>query len=374
MFLRDLIRKPSNASDEETDLIDKLKRSDAKKYIFGAGSGGKKVASIMKLNGIELDGFIESKLFFKEGKKVLDKPVFLYDEIKDDIDRRIMVMAVSGKGIEEVIVHEQSMNNDVLALDIVGSLFEMDYTWLCDNLEDFQKSLDLFTDDLSKETFLSYINHRAHCIDTEVRPLYKLFVSNQYFNDLYCFEKVDKHVLVDCGAWIGDSAEEYLLFLENHGFEGKVYAFEPDPDNFSELCINAERWKGKIVCLPYALGANDKEVFFEGMKSSQSHVSGDYSGIKVEMKRGDELLKGKRIGMIKMDLEGGELDALTGMKDLIIQNSPILAICVYHKVDDLIKIPQMIRDITKECEKEYRFYLRHHSTYSSETVMYAIPQ
>lgn len=72
---------------------------------------------------------------------------------------------------------------------------------------------------------------------------------------------------------------------------------------------------------------------------------------------------------IKMDIEGAELEALHGCRDTIIKYRPKLAICVYHKPEDIIEIPSYIHEIVPE----YKLYLRHHSKDLSETVLYALP-
>jgi hypothetical protein len=69
-----------------------------------------------------------------------------------------------------------------------------------------------------------------------------------------------------------------------------------------------------------------------------------------------------------MDLEGAEVQALTGAQATIEQFKPKLAICAYHKGDDLFMIPQTINAILPG----YHFYLDHYTIHREETVLYAI--
>ena len=71
-----------------------------------------------------------------------------------------------------------------------------------------------------------------------------------------------------------------------------------------------------------------------------------------------------------MDIEGSELAALEGAKKTIEKFNPVLAVCVYHKKEDLITLPQFIKNLN--CN--YNFYLRHHSHLDVELVLYAIPK
>jgi hypothetical protein len=69
-----------------------------------------------------------------------------------------------------------------------------------------------------------------------------------------------------------------------------------------------------------------------------------------------------------MDLEGAEVDALYGAKNTIIKNKPKLAISIYHTDEHLYQIPLLIHDWVPE----YTLYIRHHSDYTPDTVLYAV--
>ena len=74
------------------------------------------------------------------------------------------------------------------------------------------------------------------------------------------------------------------------------------------------------------------------------------------------------ISFMKMDIEGAELRALHGAEKQIRTNRPKLAVCVYHKNEDILEIWNYLRELVPE----YRFYLRHHTTAGAETVLYAL--
>ena len=84
----------------------------------------------------------------------------------------------------------------------------------------------------------------------------------------------------------------------------------------------------------------------------------------------DSLLRHEKVSFIKMDIEGSELEALKGAQTIIKEQRPKMAICVYHKIEDLWKIPLFLHKINPE----YKIYIRHHAKFwVSETVCYAIP-
>ena len=71
--------------------------------------------------------------------------------------------------------------------------------------------------------------------------------------------------------------------------------------------------------------------------------------------------------LIKMDIEGFELDALKGAQNIIRSYKPKLAICIYHKPEDIFEIIHYIRSL----EPQYKFKVKHHSGCIWETVLYA---
>lgn len=72
---------------------------------------------------------------------------------------------------------------------------------------------------------------------------------------------------------------------------------------------------------------------------------------------------------LKMDIEGAELPTLRGAAELLRASRPILAISIYHTLDDVVDIPLWLNDLLTD----YRFFVRHHSHYIGETVLYGIP-
>src|SRR4029077_1924515 len=86
----------------------------------------------------------------------------------------------------------------------------------------------------------------------------------------------------------------------------------------------------------------------------------------------DDVLVGWRPTFIKMDIEGSEVNALIGARTLIGSNRPSLAICVYHRPDDLWRIPLLVSS-WRELEG-YRYYLRAHAFDGFDTVLYANPR
>ena len=118
-------------------------------------------------------------------------------------------------------------------------------------------------------------------------------------------------------------------------------------------------------------GMSDKKAMVcskgTGKKSNFRLVDARNGNILVDSV--DNHLK-QEVRMIKMDIEGFEYRALLGARKTIEQYHPILAICVYHKKEDIWEIPKLIYSMCKR----YKFYLRHYSLFEYETVLYAIEE
>lgn len=174
-------------------------------------------------------------------------------------------------------------------------------------------------------------------------------------------------VFIDGGSLdLGDTLQFIKL---NPQFE-KVYAFEPNPLNY-EKC--QARWvdilhgDSRIEIVNKGLWNREMQLNFRLNGGASRIVSGGTNTIDVTSI--DKFIKGEiQISFIKMDIEGSELEALEGAKETIVKDKPDLAICIYHKNEDIIDIPNYILKLNPE----YKFYIRHYSCYNTETVLYAV--
>lgn len=177
----------------------------------------------------------------------------------------------------------------------------------------------------------------------------------------------------DCGAYIGDSIVQVCTDIP----EKKVvyYAYEPDHEN-AEIIRNNKEFHDlcyELNVLEYGVGNKNAVLGFEFPDNNQKDagrfvdVDDSFDGIKLEIRRMDDLnldIKGRLY--IKMDIEGAELDALKGAERLIKEHAPCLAICVYHRKNDMINIPAYINSLG--CD--YDYYLRG----GFHTIFWAIPK
>ncbi len=86
--------------------------------------------------------------------------------------------------------------------------------------------------------------------------------------------------------------------------------------------------------------------------------------------------KDKKITLINMDIEGMEREVMEGLKECIEKNRPVLAICAYHKPEDIIELPLLVHKMVDEYRIVFRKYAPGYNNKLGygELVMYAIPK
>lgn len=175
--------------------------------------------------------------------------------------------------------------------------------------------------------------------------------------------------LVDCGAYDGDT----LAALAGSGLPVEaVAAFEPDLTNFQRLATRARAYSpmppGGLALWPCGVAAQTGLLAFSAGQGEGSSLAAEGDAL-IPCVALDDALPGFRPNLIKMDIEGAEPDALRGAEGLIRRHRPGLAICVYHRPEQLWEIPQLIA----RWRLNYRFYLRAHAHDDFDVVLYALP-
>lgn len=161
-------------------------------------------------------------------------------------------------------------------------------------------------------------------------------MGRQYF-DLPELNLSEIDYFVDAGCFNGNDT---LSFLEHCKNAKGAYIFEPDEKN---LIIGKKQLQGieNLNLYPDALWDKKETISFSAENTGSSHIQsiGDNTLDCVSL---DEVLDGKTVSYIKMDIEGSELNVLIGAKETIKRWRLKLAICVYHKKEDIYKIPQCL--------------------------------
>jgi FkbM family methyltransferase len=176
-------------------------------------------------------------------------------------------------------------------------------------------------------------------------------------------------VFVDCGAFTGDTIDAFVA--ARGGQFSEIVAVEPDPLNCAELRQRIDAWSGanreRVRVAPVAVGSKPGTLRFDTTGTAGSSVGAGEDTVEVAPL--DEILAGSAPTYIKFDVEGAEHDALVGGSGTISANMPVLAVCLYHRPEDLWDLPLLVRSLGPD----YRMHVRRHSDERWETVLYAVP-
>ncbi len=191
----------------------------------------------------------------------------------------------------------------------------------------------------------------------------------QYFD---YFAPGENEVFVDCGCFDGATCFNFAGWCGSKGFE-HIYSFEADPKNY-EKSKELLAPLGKCELFPYGTSDANKKVYFASdafetscIISREEAEKKNFEGVtEIETVALDDVLAGKRVTFIKMDIEGAEYEALMGAKKLIMENRPRMAISVYHKFEDFVTLA----DLVLSMHPDYRIAYRHYGFDDLETVMY----
>lgn len=175
----------------------------------------------------------------------------------------------------------------------------------------------------------------------------------------------DNEVYIDIGAYNGDTILKFISLNNNYHH---IHAFEPSKRNFESLlstCINID----KITIYNVALGSAEKTVkFFEsdfsltGSRVVDNNFHKNY--INLDCTNLDKFTIPATL--IKMDVEGYEVEVLLGAKETIKRYKPNLAITCYHYPQDIFEIMNTVINI----HMYKNIALRHYSTGINDYVLF----
>lgn len=209
--------------------------------------------------------------------------------------------------------------------------------------------------------------HILHCFDYSANQKQyfefpKLYHPKTAFIDGGCLNCQDDY---NFSAWCNDSYS-YII------------AFEPDPDNYKKRLDRLNNSPIRDLQIVEA-GLSDVtgEVRFSSNSNGGSYImqanklpgsfSREKKQISIKTYALDELVDERKVGFIKLDIEGAEWEALHGAQKTIVRDKPLLALSVYHRNGDTLAFMTFLHKIVPE----YRFWLRHYGPLHYETVLYA---
>ena len=354
-----------------------LERGRGPLVLFGAGGLGGRVLECLRRDGIEPACFADNNPA-KQGKNVNGLQVFSPEEAIRKFHDASFVVTIRSPGHGYRDSQRQLLNEGCeRVLPVLPVLWKYRERLLphygLDRPEFFlahtremRRAFSLLADGESRRLFTALLRMRMRA-DLESLPLPS--PSDQYFAE-GVVRLSHNEFFVDCGTYDDDTIRSFLA--RRRGSFRRILAFEPDPANGEVLCRYVEslpiETRSRITIRQEAVGACRGRVQFNSTGSGGSSIS-EEGCIEVDVVSLDEVFGNDCPTFIKLDVEGAEQDALAGARDVIRRFRPLLAVCVYHRPDDLWRIPLYLQAM----DAGYRFHLRAHENDGLDTVLYALP-
>jgi len=314
--------------------------------LYGTGNGADRVVDEFSRRGIRIeacfasDGFVRDRVF--RGFKVIS-----YKEARECYGRMSIVLGFGthDRAVIENIRHIAGENDfympDLLE-DESGNIFDREYYER--NREDIESIIPLLSDDISRRSYQSIIDFR---LSGRINYLFE-----DQMEDIDAWKllaiKSDES-FIDLGAYNGDTINRFLSFTDSYK---KIIALEPDKRSFRKLLKNTEGLENIILYNAAISDKNGNIPFSAGRGRGSNGVKGnvldEIDSVTIDSIAGDGA------SIIKFDTEGFEREALLGGVNTIRRYKPRMAISIYHKIDDLWKLPKLVLDINPE----YKLYIR----------------
>lgn len=345
--------------------IEFLLRSSRAIVIVGAGEEGVRFFEYLHGRGFTAQSFIDHR---KElvGKALKGLPVTSFENLSTfDFSSTVFCVAY-GVGSWQVVhqLRNMGITNYIDTYLIQGTPFaeSFDAGRIVDRLEKYVEAYNVWADSESKFSFLSLLRYRLTGDTTALR----ISPDQPYYHPSVRPRQGD--VIIDGGAFDGDSALSFVRYLRG---ETKVYSFEPAQQNYRQMVEKFMQFRLEKICRPVPKGLwscetelkFDKAVGIEAKIDPRGEISIPVIDIDTFVNR--EKL---HIDLIKLDIEGSELEALAGAQQTILQDKPRLQVCVYHHPDHVWQVPLLI----KQMNPKYKLYFAHHTHNIWESLIYAV--
>ncbi|MCW0188843.1 FkbM family methyltransferase [Campylobacter lari] len=355
-------------------LIGDIKNSNKDIYIYGGilneMSLGAVLRKFLESNNINVTGHLANKNYIVR-KEYKSKPFISLEN--NSIDREKSIILVGMSNIKEGVNILKNLGFKYIYVLNIWRDIIYNYTdfkaFFEKEKNKFEEIYKLFDDDLSKQTYKGYLKDRLF---NNYGDLSKLKVGGYFNNDIIKFQT--NEVLLDCGAYTGDTILNFVQFCTDYKI---CYALEPD-ENVSKVLrdnLNFNNIRFELInCGVYNKNTQLEFLindFGDSCFCENNSRNANKKMIKLNVRTIDDLILNENREIptyIKMDIEGGELSALEGAKKVIKQFKPKLAVCIYHKKEDLLHIPLFILSI----RNDYKLYMRTHTGVGEDTVLYAI--
>ncbi len=301
-----------------------------------------------------------------ESGSIISKEIISFEQLKRLKDCIVIVTVGNPKEIQ-ILLNQWGIENYKFG-DLVLNVYTPHYdsAYFAENKNKILEVYDLLADDKSRKIFTEVFCNSA-APQLAKSSFAEIYEENEYFATGIFNLIPEEECIVDCGAYVGDSLEQYMNLFHNR--VNKYYCFEFNNGTADILQKVIDKYQNPEIKLIRA-GVSDENKMIQiadtSNMSSTKIESADL--IEARLVRLDDELKNEKVSYIKMDIEGEELAALRGAETIIKNLQPKLAVSAYHFLSDLWEVPLLIHKFNKN----YQIYFRHHTPVVWDTDCYAV--
>lgn len=332
---------------EKTDCWDFLKSTELPVFIYGMGDGALKIMGVFERYGIPLAGFFASDEFVR-GHTFQGHLVHTLSQIEALIDDFVIVLAFAA-GYQNLYdrINEIAKRHILLAPDVpVAGEGLFTYAYCLENAEKIRSVYDMLADEKSRRTYADVLNFK---ISGKIEYLNSCTSPKE---EIYgeIIPLCEDEIFADLGAYNGDTAAEFMSACNNNFRH--IYAFEPNPKNFRKLTKNLPEDE-RITLFNAAAGRENGTVKISANEGRMSRAGGEGKTVEIPVLAVDEAVS-EDVTVLKLDVEGGEREAILGARRHIERGAKILC-SLYHRNEDMFDLPLLIKSI----DPELKLYVRH---------------
>ena len=314
------------------------------------------------------------------------KDHLFFTDIKGDVDIK---KCLNNKGFLQTLFKRKLIQNNLSEykpdypqkkdLEFISKTSDSDsynrsFPFACQALEEIDKGkekidfvLRSFSDEKSKDIYQKLIYGTPYDI------MENYFINTPKSLQYFEYIKVNPNdVIINVGIDTGFEIPFFCTMMNKNGLIHNI-----DPEGFDKLAEYSLDFKNSIHGVHFI----ENRYYLSGESGTKyvdknSFVFSDFQkdgSVKSDVITIDDFIEKyslEKVDLIKMDIEGSEIDAVPKMLKTIKRFRPKLAIAVYHKANHFWDIPAFL---IENCE-DYNFYFNIYSFTCYEGIFYAIPK
>lgn len=319
--------------------------------IYGAGVKCEYLMRWLHMENIQVKFILDGDIK-KHNQKVGNCVVYHVDKIPDELKDKKYLVLVSTIYYEtetkEILFNcfKNGMKEIMYPFEKQYNLAPYRYEWAYYYTHHKDELLQMFRelgDDKSREIIFEYV---------------KTLVTNCVYRgeqEKTCKKYLEEYIplkdecFLNIGSYIGDTIF-YFIEDRKEQFE-KIYAVEGDSKLYKRLSKNTSILPSDIL----------NRIEFNNIYIDENSA---------------KYYEDKKVTLINMDIEGMEKEVITGLSECIKKNRPVMAICAYHKPEDIVELPLTVHELVDDYKIIFRKYAPPYSNHleHGELVMYAVPK